>query len=132
MTGYCFVLQGGYVSWRNRKQTTIALSTVEAEYIYAALNSTAQETVWLKQLVSNLDTFLNSITILKDNQSTVAISKKIIFHNPSKHIAIKNNFVRNQVDKRNINWVYCPSYEMIGDFLTEGLARERFKSFTVV
>ena len=44
-SGYLFQMSGGPVSWKSRKQESVALSTAEAEYI--ALSSAAQETVWL-------------------------------------------------------------------------------------
>ena len=49
-TGYCFSLtpQGPAISWKSRKQPTVALSTCEAEYI--GLANTTQESMYLTQL----------------------------------------------------------------------------------
>ncbi len=49
-SGYIFKLNGGAVSWRSKKQSGVALSTAEAEYV--ALSAAAQEAMWLKQLMS--------------------------------------------------------------------------------
>uniref|UniRef100_A0A1X7VKA3 Reverse transcriptase Ty1/copia-type domain-containing protein n=1 Tax=Amphimedon queenslandica TaxID=400682 RepID=A0A1X7VKA3_AMPQE len=50
-SGLLFQAGGTAVSWRSRKQTCMALSTAEAEYI--ALSKAAQEGIWLRQL--NID-----------------------------------------------------------------------------
>ena len=46
------MLSGAGISWRSKKQTSVALSTAEAEYI--ALSISVQEAMWLKQLTSEL------------------------------------------------------------------------------
>ena len=51
-SGYMFQVGGTFISWRSKKQTCVALSTAEAEYI--ALASTAQESLWLQQLLADL------------------------------------------------------------------------------
>ena len=51
-SGYVFSIAGGPVSWRSRKQNTVALSTAEAEYV--ALSSAAQECVWIRRLSAEL------------------------------------------------------------------------------
>ena len=44
-SGYMFQLGGTAISWRSKKQTCVASSTAEAEYM--ALASAAQEAMWL-------------------------------------------------------------------------------------
>ena len=61
-SGYIFKLNGGAVSWRSKKQTCVALSTAEVEYI--ALSAAAQESLWLNQLISELTTSENESTIV--------------------------------------------------------------------
>ena len=51
-SGYLFQIASGPVSWRSKKQDTVALSTAEAEYV--ALSSATQECVWMRQLTSEL------------------------------------------------------------------------------
>ena len=50
--GYVFTLGGGAISWRSVKQSCIADSTMEVEYI--ATCEAAKEAVWLKKFLSNL------------------------------------------------------------------------------
>ena len=51
-SGYMFQICGTAVSWRSKKQSCVALSTAEAEYM--ALASAAQEAIWMQQLVGDL------------------------------------------------------------------------------
>ena len=66
-SGYCFKFNNGIISWRSNKQNCIALSTAEAEYV--ALSSTAQEAVWLNQLLSDISINNSNVpvTVFEDN-----------------------------------------------------------------
>ena len=56
------MLSGGAVSWKSRKQTCVALSTAEAEYV--ALTNTSQEVIWMRQLMEDLQSQqVNSIVV---------------------------------------------------------------------
>ncbi len=56
------MLSGGAVSWKSRKQTCVALSTAEAEYV--ALANTSQEVIWMRQLMEDLQSQqMNSIVL---------------------------------------------------------------------
>ena len=124
-SGYLFKVSNGAISWRSKKQTCVALSTAEAEYI--ALSAAAQESLWLRQLLSELTTTPEiSTTIFEDNQSTIAMTRNPQFHGRSKHIEIKYHFIREHVDLGNIKLSYCPSGDMTADMLTKGLNRENF------
>ena len=51
-SGYVFVVGGGAVTWRSKKRTTIALSSMQAEYI--ALSEAGREACWLRNLYEEL------------------------------------------------------------------------------
>ena len=51
-SGFVFIQAGGAISWKSSKQTCVALSTAEAEYI--ALAAAVQEALWLQQLETDL------------------------------------------------------------------------------
>jgi hypothetical protein len=54
------------ISWQSRKQSNIALSTAEAEYIVACFVSC--EAIWLRKLLTGLfDLEMEATTILCDN-----------------------------------------------------------------
>ena len=126
-SGYMFQIAGGPVSWRSKKQDTVALSTAEAEYV--ALSSAAQECVWMRRLVSELGNPPGEpTTILEDNQSSIAMARNPQFHGRAKHIDIKHHFVREQVSSGMIELKYCPTGEMVADILTKGLPQQQFSA----
>ena len=125
-SGYVFLLSGCAVSWRSKKQSCVALSTAEAEYV--ALASAAQEAVWMGELTAQFsDRSPETITIYEDNQSAISMAKNPQFHGRTKHISIKYHFIREQVDKKAVELKYCPTEEMVADMLTKGLAKEQFQ-----
>ena len=125
-TGHVFLMSGGAVSWLSKKQTTVALSTAEAEYI--ALCSATQETVWLRRLLMDLNLNpCNATTLMEDNQSAIAIARNPVAHTRTKHIDIRYHYVREAVQEGTIDICYCPSADMIADILTKPLSRERFE-----
>ena len=124
-SGYLFQIGGGAVSWRSKKQTCVALSTAEAEYV--ALASAAQEAMWMRQLTALLgDRPQEAVTVFEDNQSAICMTKNPQFHGRSKHISIKYHFIRDQVDKGSVKLQYCPTEDMVADMLTKGLPKEQF------
>ena len=92
------MMAGGAVSWSSKKQTSVTLSSTEAEYIAGA--HAAKETVWLRQLLTELGIPVNTpTTLLMDNQSAIAIVHNPEFHNRTKHINVRYHFLRNKVEE---------------------------------
>ena len=119
-SGYLFQIRGGAVSWRSKKQSSVALSIAEAEYI--ALASTAQEAVWLRQPTTELGSgSTEATTIYEDNQAAISMSKNPQYHGRAKHISIKYHFIREQVNDGTVTLKYCPTQDMLADMLTKGL-----------
>ena len=77
-SGYCFAMGGSIFYWNSKKQSVVAHSTVEAEYI--ATYVTAKQLIWLRKMLTDLDFDQRSPTkLFCDNTSAIAISKKICF-----------------------------------------------------
>jgi len=124
-SGYVFLSGGAAISWRSQKQTCIALSTAEAEYV--ALSSATQEALWLQQLVNDVCGTASVISILEDNQSAICLANNPQFHGKMKHVEIKYHFVRDQVEKKKIKLVYCRSEDMLADVFTKDLPIQQFQ-----
>lgn len=124
-SGYVFKLSGAAVSWRSKRQTCVALSTAEAEYM--ALASTAQEAVWMQNLQSALlGSPVTPTLIYEDNQSTICMARSPQYHGRAKHVDIKFHYVRELVERETVKLEYCPSKEMVADLLTKGLGSTQF------
>jgi hypothetical protein len=127
-SGYTFKLAGAAVSWSSKKQTSIALSSTEAEYISGA--HATKEAIWLRQLLSELGLDTSSLTILHvDNQSTIAITKNPEFHDHTKHIDIHYHFLWQVVKDRTVELQYTPTGDQVADTLTKGLPPASFNKF---
>ena len=80
-TGYIFILNGGAVSWCSSKQSVVAGSTCEAEYI--AASEAAHEGVWMKEFISDLGVIPSAsgpMKIFYDNIGAIALAKESRFH----------------------------------------------------
>jgi len=107
-SGYVFKLAGAAVSWSSKKQTSVALSSTEAEYIARA--HAAKEVVWLRQLLSKLGQGTRyPTTLLIDNQSAIAIAKNPEFHDQTKHIDVQYHFLRQVVNNNVVELDYIPT-----------------------
>ena len=126
-SGNLFLLAGGPVSWLSKKQSTVTLSTAEAEYI--SLCGATQEAVWLRRLLSDFKFCQEEPTVIKeDNQGTIAIARNPVSHSRTKHIDIKYHYVRETILDGYVTLEYCSTEQMIADLLTKPLTRDRFET----
>ena len=124
-SGYLFMVSGAPVSWKSKKQTCVALSTAEAEYV--ALTAATQEITWLRQLLKDLHNEQVKPTVIhEDNQSAICIAQNTQYHGKTKHIDIKYHFVREKLSDKTVELRYCPTSDMLADMLTKGLTRDKF------
>ena len=73
LTGYAFTLSGSAISWKATLQSTVALSTTEAEYM--AVTEAVKEVIWLRSLVEDLDLHQGVTTVFYDSQNAVHLTK---------------------------------------------------------
>jgi transposase InsO family protein len=123
-TGYLFMIGGVPVSWKSKRQQTVALSTAEAEYM--ALSDASREATWLRRILLNFDCEQSIPTIIfDDNQGCIALAKNPVEHERTKHIDIRHHFIREMVESQVIDVQYVCSEEMLADLLTKGVSRDR-------
>jgi hypothetical protein len=131
VTGYCFSLNkdGPAISWKSKKQSTVALSSCEAEYM--ALAAADQECLFLTQLLCDVDhnTHCEPVTIYDDNQGAIALAENPVHHQRSKHIDIKYHFIRDICMKGKINVVYLSTEEMVADIFTKPVSKVKLIKF---
>ena len=125
-SAYVFMMAGGPVSWCSRKQTAVATSTCEAEYI--ALSSACKESIWVNRLLKSLDGLSeNGKLIFADSASAMKLSKNESINRRNKHIDVTYHFVRDCVAKSQVNLEYIPTSEMVAEMLTKPLGRVKYE-----
>lgn len=125
-SGYLFKFNGGTISWACRKQSCVALSSAEAEYI--ALAEICQEVVWLRSLLEDFNEKQMQPTIIyEDNQSYIKLVYKEKYSKRTKHISTKYNYVKNLSDTDITRYMYCPTEIMVADILTKPLQQVKLK-----
>ncbi|KAG5728177.1 hypothetical protein E4T56_gene19310 [Termitomyces sp. T112] len=126
--GFISNVAGGSISWSAKKQPTVALSTVEAEYM-AASNAT-KEAIWLRVLLEDLGyPQLHATVIHADNQGCIALARNPVAHSRAKHIDIRHHFLRERDETKEIELRYCSTKDMLADIFTKSLPREAFEKF---
>ena len=123
-SGFVFLLNGGPVSWSSQRQSVVALSTTEAEYI--ALSHGTKEAIWLRRILNDLNIKCESVPISIDNQSAIKLANNSEYHKRSKHIDIRFHFIRDVVSKREIEIKYVMSKNQLADLLTKPLPKQQF------
>ncbi|GJU00190.1 retrovirus-related pol polyprotein from transposon TNT 1-94 [Tanacetum coccineum] len=106
------------------KQTALAISTTEAEYVSAG--KACQQALWMKQALIDYDVRLDDVPIMCDNKGAIDLSKNPVQHSRTKHIEIRHHFLRDNVQKGHISIEKVPSVDNIADILTKPLKRESF------
>ena len=125
-SGYVFTLGGAAISWTSKKQSTVALSSTEAEYM--ALCAAIQEAVYLRLLLSDLGYTQNEPTLIyQDNQGSIAMAKNAIISRRTKHVDIKYHYVREMIEAGQIRLEYIPTDKMVADCLTKPVGKEVIK-----
>lgn len=124
-TGGCQFLGSRLVSWQCKKQTVVANSTTEAEYV--AASSCCGQVLWMQnQLLDYGYNFMNT-KIHIDNNSTLCIIKNPVFHSKTKHIEIRHHFIRDCYEKKLIQIVKVHTDNNVADLLTKNFDVGRFQ-----
>lgn len=125
-SGYVFCLNGGAISWKSSKQSTVADSTTEAEYIAAC--DAAKEAVWIKKFVSDLGvvpSITNPVEIYCDNNGAIAQAKEPRSHQRSKHILRRYHLLREIVERGDVKICKVATDDNVADPLTKPLPQAK-------
>ena len=122
-----FKLCGCAVSWKSKRQPTIATSTTEAEYMAAYFGGS--EAIWLRSLLGELGCTQSEPTkIYSDNQACISITKNPTLKSCAKHISIKYHFLRERISTGELLIGYIRTENEIADILTKALAKPQFEN----
>ncbi|GJU81970.1 hypothetical protein Tco_1284335 [Tanacetum coccineum] len=113
------------ISWHCKKQTMVANSRTEAEYIVAS--NYCGQVLWIQnQMLDYGYNFMNT-KIFIDNESTICIVKNPVFHSKTKHIEIRHHFIRDSNEKKLIQMIKIHTDQNVADLLTKAFDVGRFQ-----
>ncbi|GJW00050.1 hypothetical protein Tco_1555301 [Tanacetum coccineum] len=123
-TGGCQFLGSRLILWQCKKQTIVANSTTEAEYV--AITNCRGHVLWIQnQMLDYGYNFMNT-NIFIDNESTIYIVKNLEFHSKTKHIKIRHHFIKDSYEKRLIQVIKIHTDHNVADLFTKALDVSHF------
>jgi hypothetical protein len=126
VSGYCFTLRSGLITWSTHQQKTISLSTSEAKYI--AASEAAKEVTWLHTLLHELEFTQSSATpLLCNNTGGITLSEDVSYHSKVKHIDISVHSIRECVAHGQIKLHYVKSMNNAANIFTKSLPHKDFE-----
>ncbi|KAL9263729.1 Retrovirus-related Pol polyprotein from transposon TNT 1-94-like protein [Drosera capensis] len=125
-SGNMFIIDDGYISWRNKKKTCVALSTMEVEYIICS--EVVQEAVSLKRFLERfaIKAYKEEVALMYyDSMAALGYVKDPNYHKKTKHIDARYYFFRDMVAKEMV-LRHISTSMMVVDLLTKPIARDVF------
>jgi hypothetical protein len=112
------------MSWNSKKQTSVALSTIEAEYV--AAGQCCVQLLWMMQTLRDFGYNLSKVLLLCDNESAIRMVDNPIEHNRTKHKDIRHHFLRDHQQKGDIEVYHISTETQLADILTKPLDDKTF------
>ncbi|CAA7023934.1 unnamed protein product [Microthlaspi erraticum] len=125
-SGYVFTLGGAAISWKSSKQTLLARSTMESEFI--ALDKAAEEAEWLRNFLEDIPMWEKPVPALRvhcDSQSAIARALNTLYNGKSRHIRRRHKTIRHLITTGVISVDYIKSADNLADPFTKGLTRDQ-------
>lgn len=122
-SGFVILMAGGAVSWLSKKQSIVALSSTEAEYI--SLSSTVRELIWIAQLLKEITGLKLCALIQCDNQSAIDLASSKAYRPRTKHIDIRHHHIRDHINHGLIELSYVKTEKQVADSLTKAVTSEK-------
>ncbi|CAJ1960187.1 unnamed protein product [Cylindrotheca closterium] len=113
----------------SKKQKLNSRSSTEAELI--AVDDVVTMILWTKLFMEWQGYPIKKNTLYQDNKSAILLEENghKIACKRSRAINIRYFFITDQVEKGNVKVKYCPTDDMIADFMTKPLQDEKFRKF---
>ena len=118
------------MSWKSHKQSTVAVSSTEAEYV--ALSEVTREVVYLRTMLLHMGFPQPTTVVFEDNQPCIRIATNPMLTPHVKHVQIKYHYTREVIERKEIRLVNIATTDMVADMLTKALGKplfEKFRSF---
>jgi hypothetical protein len=123
-SGTCQFLGRSLVSWSSKKQNSIALCTVEAEYV--AAGAYCAQLLWMRLTLRDFGCEFIKVPLLCDNESAIKLANNSVNHSRTKHIDIRHHFLRDHKAKGDIALSHVSTDKQLADIFTKPLDELRF------
>jgi hypothetical protein len=120
-----FSFGSGVVSWSNKKQPTVALSSTGAEYKGATIATC--EIVWLQKILLDLGQSMDYF--FGDIINNILLTNNTIYNARTKHIEVHYHFIREKVLAREINFIHVNTEDQVADIFIKALGINKLKRF---
>jgi hypothetical protein len=123
-SGACHFLGCSLVCWSSKKQNCVSISSTEAEYVAAA--SCCAQVLWMRQTLRDFGLKYSKVPLLCDNESAIKITYNLVLHGKTKHIEIRNHFIRDHIARGDIELSFIGTKDQLVDIFTKPLDEKRF------
>jgi hypothetical protein len=123
-SGTCQFLGRSMVSWSSKKQTSVALSPAEAEYV--AAGQCCAQLLWMRKTLRDFGYNLSKVPLLCDNESAIRLVDNPVEHSRTKHIDIRHHFLRDHQQKGDIDIYHISIENQLADIFTKSLDEKTF------
>nr|KAJ0192955.1 hypothetical protein LSAT_V11C800440770 [Lactuca sativa] len=118
-SGGCHFLGNRLISWSSKKQTSVAISTAEAEYV--AAERCCAQLLWIQNQLLDYGFKFSKTPVYCDNSSAIQITQNHVQHSKTKHIEIRHHFIRDNVEKGKVVLEHVKTSEQLADIFTKAL-----------
>ena len=116
------------IAWKSKLQTTVALSSTEAEYL--ALSTAVKDALFLHNLMGDLmPSQSKTVTLFEDNQSSIKQASNLQSSERTKHIDVRHHFIKHHVANGDVALEYLCTEDQPADLLTKSLDRIKVSKF---
>ncbi|GKF84223.1 retrotransposon protein, putative, ty1-copia subclass [Tanacetum coccineum] len=130
-TGYVFVLNRGALDWKSTKQSILATSSAEAEYI--AAYDASKEAVWIRKFIYGLGIVAiikEPIRMYCDNTKAITIANESGITKGSRHYCTKLHYLREVIELGDIEFEKVYTYDNLVDHFTKALPLAKHSEHT--
>ena len=128
ISGYTFLMGGGAISWSSKKQPTVALSSMEGEYM--AITHTWKQSKWHQDFWNAVGYAQFTPSIIRvDNRAAILLANNPEHHNRSKRIDTHYHRIRDEITTGTVELIWCPTDKEVADIFTKPLPPAKFTKF---
>jgi hypothetical protein len=113
----CHFLGSSLICWSSQKQSSVIQSTIEAEYVPTA--SCCSQILWIVHTMRDFGVIFKRVSLMCDNTSAISVAKNPVFHKRMRHLERRHHFLRDHVEKGDIEMRYIDTERQLADIFTK-------------